>query len=41
MYPNLNPGKYILRVVGNAATRERAVIRREFRIGNLYYSKSV
>ena len=34
VYPNLNAGKYVLRVVGNAVTGGRAVIRREFQIGN-------
>ena len=34
LYPNLNAGKYVLRVVGIAVTGERAVIRREFQIGN-------
>jgi len=38
MYPNLNAGKYVLRVVGNAATGETAEIRRQFRIGNSYHS---
>ena len=34
LYPNLNAGKYVLRVVGIAVTGEKAVIRREFQIGN-------
>ena len=38
VYPNLNAGKYVLRVVGNAATGETAEIRRQFRIGNSYHS---
>ena len=35
-YPNLNSGKYVLRIVGRAVTGERAVLRTEFLIGNLY-----
>ena len=35
LYPNLNAGKYVLRVVGIAVTGERDVLRREFQIGNL------
>ena len=34
LYPNLNAGKYVLQVVGIAFTGEKAVIRREFQIGN-------
>ena len=35
IYPNLNAGKYALRVVGKAVTGERAKIRRVFLIGNI------
>jgi len=35
-YPNLNSGKYVLRVVGRAVTGERAVMRTGFLIGNLF-----
>ena len=32
-YPNLNPGRYILRIVANAGAGERDLIRRVIRIG--------
>ena len=38
MYPNLDSGNYVLRVVGRAVTGERAVMRTGFRIGNSVYS---
>ena len=36
MYANLNAGNYILRIVANADTEERDVIRRAIRIGKYY-----